>query len=105
MRVDLLIALGPLLVIEVIQRDGLSSGTQMLGAPRALQCLGDVVLIVVAVRMAQLREVLRVTLAREDGLEESHTGHPGDRTDDWGELEMHLFSGFVHMLNMVGGVG
>jgi hypothetical protein len=105
MRFDLLIALGHLLVIEVIQLDGLASGKQMLGAPRALQCLGDVVLIVVAVRIAQLREVLRVTLAREDGLEDSHAGHPGDLTDDLGELEMHLFSGFVHMLHMVGGVG
>jgi hypothetical protein len=86
-----LIALGHLLVREVLQLDSVSEGNQMLGAPRAWQCLGDVVLIVVAVRIAQLREVLRVTLAREDGLEESHAGHPGDLTDDLGELAMHLF--------------
>src|SRR5207244_6441056 len=77
----------------------------MLGAPRALQRLGDVVLIMVAVRIAQLCEVLRVALAREDGREESHAGHARDVTDDWGELAMHLCSGFVHRLHMVGGVG
>ena len=51
----------------------------------------DVLLIVVAVGVAQLRQALRVALAREDGLEDSHAGHPGDRTDDLGELAMHLF--------------
>jgi len=91
MRFDLLSALGHLLVIEVIQRDGLPSGQQLLGAPRALQRLSAVGLIVVAVRIAQLREVLRVALARDDGLEESHPGHPGDLPDDLGEREMHLF--------------
>src|SRR2546429_302802 len=48
---------------------------------------------------------LWVTLAREDGLEDGHAGHPSDLTDDLSELEMHLFSGFVLMLHRVGGVG
>ena len=63
----------------------------MFGAPGALQCLGDVVLRVVAVRVAPLREVLWVALACDDGLEDGHAGHPRDLTDDLGELEMHLF--------------
>jgi hypothetical protein len=63
----------------------------MLGAPRALQGLGDVVLIVVAVRIAQLRQVLRVALTGDDGLEDGHAGHPRDLANDLGQLEMHLF--------------
>jgi hypothetical protein len=60
---------------------------------------------VVAVWVAQLREALGGTLAREDGLEEGQAGHPGARTDDLGERAMHLFEGLVHMLQRVGGVG
>jgi hypothetical protein len=43
---------------ECIQCDSLASGKQVFGAPGALQRLGDVVLRVVAVRVAQLREGL-----------------------------------------------
>jgi len=105
MRFALLIALGDLLVREGIQLDRLASGTQVCGAPGALERLGAVVLCVVAVWVAQLREGLRVALASEDGLEDGHAGHPGTITDDLRELEMHLFSGLLHMLHMVGGVG
>jgi hypothetical protein len=91
MRFALLIALGHLLVREGIQLDRLASGKQVFGAPGALARLGDVVLRVVAVWVAQLREVLRGALARDDGLEEGHAGHPGHITDDLRELEMHLF--------------
>jgi hypothetical protein len=91
MRFDLLIALGDLLAIECIQLDSLSSGKQVFGSPGALPRLGDVVLIMVAVRVAQLREVLLVALARDDGLEDGHAGHARDVTDDLGELEVHLF--------------
>ena len=104
-RCDLLIALGNLLVGEDIPRDGLAEGKQGLSAPGALQRLGDVLLIVVAVGVAQRRQALRVALAREDGLEEGHAGHARDRTDDLGELKMQLFSGLVPRLHMVGGVG
>jgi hypothetical protein len=69
MRLNLLIALGHLLVVEGRQLDGLASGKQVRSAPGALQRLGDVLLIVVAVGVAQLRQALRVALAREDGLE------------------------------------
>ncbi|MBM3226800.1 MAG: hypothetical protein FJZ47_23800 [Candidatus Tectomicrobia bacterium] len=105
MRLDLLIALGDLLVVEGIQRDRLASGKQVFGAPGALQRLGDVVLRVVAVRVAQLRQRHRIAFASDDGFEDGHAGHPRDLTDDLGELEIHLFSGLVQMLNMVGGVG
>jgi hypothetical protein len=63
----------------------------VFGAPGALERLGDVVLRVVAVWVAQLREVLRVALARSNGLEDGHAGHTCDLTDDLGELEIHLF--------------
>jgi hypothetical protein len=105
MRFELLIAWRHLLVVEGRQLDGLASGTQVRSAPGTLQRLGDVRLIVVAVGVAQLRQARRVALAREDGLEDSHAGHPGARTDDLGALAMHRFSGFVPRLHRVGGGG
>jgi hypothetical protein len=72
----------------------------VLSAPGALQRLGDVLLSVVAVGVAQLRQALRVALAREDGLEDGHAGHARALTDDLGELAMHLFSSLVPMLHM-----
>ena len=91
MRFARLIALGDLLVLEGIPLDRLASGTQVFGAPGALARLGDVVLRGVAVWVAQLREVLRVALARDTGLEDGHASHACDVTDDLRELEMHLF--------------
>jgi hypothetical protein len=99
------IAQGALLVIAVIEGDSLRQGTQGLGAPGALQRLGDGVLVVVTVRSAQLGQRTRVALARKEGREDGHAGHPRDLPDDLGALEMHLCSGLVPRLHMVGGVG
>jgi hypothetical protein len=104
-RWDRLIAWGHLLVIAGIECHGLLEGKEVLGAPGALQGLGDVLLIMGAVGVAPLRQALRVTRAREDGREESHAGHAGEVTDDLGEREVHLCQGLGPMLHMVGGVG
>ena len=104
-RFDRLSALSDLLVREGRQREGWLEGKQGCGAPGTLPRLGAVVLIVVAVRMAQLGQALRVALTGEDGLEHGHAGHAGERTDDVGELAMHRCSGLVPMLQRVGGVG
>src|SRR6266568_3232255 len=77
----------------------------MFGTPGALQRLGDVVRIVVAVGVAQLRQALRVALARDDGFDDGHAGHARDITHDLGEFEVHLLQGLWHVLNMVGGRG
>ena len=77
----------------------------MLGAPGALQRLGDVVLIVVAMGVAQLGQRHGIAFARDDGFEDGHAGHARDVTDDLGEFEVHLLQGLVHVLNMVGGIG
>ena len=94
-----------MLVREVIAGEGLLSGKEVLGAPGALQRLGDIGLIVVAVGVAQLRQALRVALARHNGLADGHTGRPSAMTDHLGEREVHLFQGLVPRLEMVGGGG
>jgi len=104
-RRDLLIAVGALLVGAGLQRARWASGKQGLGAPGALQRLGDVGLRVVAGRVAQRRQRHRIACAGDEGFEEGHAGHPRDLPDDLGERERHLFSGLGHMRNMVGGVG
>ena len=77
----------------------------MLGTPIALQRLGNVVRIVVTVRVAQLCQALRIALARHDGFDDGHAGHARDVTHDLGEFEVHLLQGLLHVLNMVGGRG
>ena len=67
MGFDLPIAQGELLVIEFIEGDRLLQGKQVLGAPGALQRLGDVVLIMLAMGVAQLGQDNRVAFARDDG--------------------------------------
>ena len=89
MSCDLLIAQDDLLVIECIECEGLLYGKEVLSTPGVLQRLGDVVLIVVAVWVTQLREALRVAFARDDGLEDGHVGRSREVTDHLGELEMH----------------
>jgi hypothetical protein len=80
-------------------------GQQVLGAPGALQRLGDLVLTMLAMRVAQLGQDYGSAFAREDGLEDGHAGHTRDITDDLGELEVHLLQGLLHGLNMLGGRG
>jgi hypothetical protein len=53
-RLELLIAHGHLLLVEVRQCHGLLEGKQVLGAPGAVHRFGDLVLAVLAVRVAQL---------------------------------------------------
>jgi len=105
MRCDLLIAQGQVLVRECIEGDGLLQGKQVLGTPGALQRLGDVVRIVLAVGGAQLRQVLGMALARSDRLHDGHAGHAREVTDDLGECEGHLLQGLGHGLHRVGGRG
>ncbi len=100
----LLSALGHLLVVDFRQLDGLASGTQVRGAPKALQGLGHVVRIVVTVRVAPLCQALRMALAREDGFDDGHAGHASEVTDNVGELEVHLWQRLLHGLHMVGGL-
>ena len=58
-----------------------------------------------AVGVAQRRQALRVTLAREDGLADGQAGHAGARTAALGARAVHLCPGLVPRLPMVGGGG
>jgi len=66
----------------------------MLAPPRALQRLGDVVLIVVAVRMAQLREVCGRAPPRGWALKRAQPVTPVISRTTWVSLRWNLFSGF-----------
>ena len=89
MPLELLRALGARLVLDVVQRNGLASGTQRLGAPSALQGLGQVVCLVMPVRVTPRGQALRTALARAPGLADRHARHARDGTAPWGALAMH----------------
>ncbi len=76
----------PLLVGECRQLDSLASGKQVFGTPGVLQRLGDGVLRVVAVRVAQRREGLWGALACDDGLEEAMPVTPVISLTTWVSL-------------------
>ena len=73
----------------------------MLGPPGALQRFGDLVLTVLAVRVAQLGQGEGIAFASDDGFENGHPRDARQVTHDLGEFEIHLLQGLVHMLNMV----
>ena len=99
---DLLIADGAVLVREGREFDGLASSNQGFSAPGALQRLGDLVRIVVALGVTELGEGHRSAFARDDRLDDGHAGAPRELTDDLGELAVHLLQGLVPVLHMLG---
>src|SRR6266581_832106 len=58
-----------------------------------------------AIRESGVRTSKRGAFAFQDGLDNRHAGHPGDVAHHFGELEVHLLQGFLHMLDMLAGVG
>jgi hypothetical protein len=102
---ELLIAHGQLLMVHVRQCDGVLEGEQVLSTPGALERLGDVVLTVLAVRVAERGQGERVACASENGCEDGHARGAGAVTHDLGACAVHLWQGLVHGLHMVRAVG
>lgn len=77
----------------------------MLGAPGALQGLGDLVLTMLTMGIAELRQREGITFPSENRLEDRHARNARQITHDRGECEVHLLQGLMHRLNMVRAVG
>ena len=46
----------------------------------------------------------RVAFALQDGIDDQHAGQPRDVADDLRQFDVHLLHGFLHVLDMIGGV-
>ena len=71
----------------------------MLSAPVPFQSLGDRSLIVFAPPIAVEGQALGIALAGKDGAENLHPRLAGNITDHLSQLAIHLFKGFLHMLD------
>jgi hypothetical protein len=104
-RLDVLITFGDFLVIHLIEGDRLGQSKQMFVAPIALQGAGDGGLIVLAAIVTQLGQRRRITLAGQDGADNRQAGHAGKVADHMLQLDVHLGQRFLHMLDMLRGMG
>ena len=101
---DLLVALGDLSMMELVQLIGLPKLEKMLGPPRSFQRKGYLFLTVLTSLMAQFSQFDGVTFALQDGFDDRHTGQPRDVADDFGQFDIHLLHGLLHVLGVAGGV-
>ena len=62
----------------------------MLGPPGALQRLGNLLLTMLAMGIAQLGQGEGVAFASDDGMENGHPRDTRQVTHDLGEFEIHL---------------
>src|SRR4029450_8157821 len=88
-RWDMLIAHGPLLVVDVRPCHGLLSSPQGLGTPGALPRFGHLLLTRLAMGGAQLGYGERGACASDDGLEQGQPRATRQVTHDLGEFAMH----------------
>jgi len=101
---DVGVAGGDLLAVEVEKLEGLAESEEVFGSPIALEGEGDGGLIVLAAVVPELGQAVRIALACQDGAQDPHAGDAGDIADHVMELEVHLFEGLLHVLNVVGSV-
>jgi hypothetical protein len=80
---DFVIAGGDLLLVEVDEFRSLTELEEVLGAPGALQRTGDRRLVGLAAAVAELGELVGVSLTVEDGPDNGHPGHAGDVLTTW----------------------
>src|SRR6266545_6049900 len=99
------VAFGNFLVIDVIESYGLGQGKQMLLPPIALQrpCNGR--LVVFTPIVPELGQRLSMALASQDGADDRQPGDASDVADHMLQLDVHLRQRFLHMLDMLGGMG
>jgi hypothetical protein len=90
MGLHVLIAQGQLLVRALRQIASLPSGKEMLGAPGALQGLGNLVLTLLTMGMASLRQREGITFPSEHRCEDRHARNARQLTHDLGACEVHL---------------
>lgn len=101
---DLAIAVGDLLVTDIIQRHRLRQGKRVLVTPLAVQRLRNGSRIVLAAIIPQSRQPHRIAFSSHDRADDGHTGHASDIAADVLQLDIHLRQGFLYMLDMVTGI-
>jgi len=95
---DLAVARGDLLLVELEQFQALAELEQMVLAPGAFQGARDGLRIRLAVGIAQRRQRAGLALPVQDRPEDDQARPAEDVTDDAGELEIHQLKGFLHVL-------
>ncbi len=93
---DLLVAVGHELLVEAPGFEGLAQGKEMFLAPVAIEGFGDLSFALLATIVAMAGEHLGVALARHDGVEDGHTGEPGDVGNRVMQLHVHLVERLLH---------
>src|SRR5436190_2067506 len=75
LRLDLAVTGDHLLLVVFVELQRLLQGEQMFGLPGPFQGPGELGLGVLAAGLTQLRQLLRVAFARQDGLDDGQPGH------------------------------
>jgi len=97
---DLIIAGLYLLGVEVVQLYRLLEGKEMSGAVVAFQRCGDLFFTLGATWMTILSQWLEGLFAPEDCVDDGQASQSSDVGYNFGELEIHLLQGFLHVLDV-----
>ena len=99
-RLDPRVAVGHLLLVDVVEVQGLRQGEDVLLALVAGQGLPDRLGRGMAAPVAMGGQHGRVALAGHDGADDAQAGRPGDVRDDVVELQVHLRQRLLHVLDV-----
>jgi hypothetical protein len=98
------IAFRDLLLVEIVQVQGLSQGEDVLFPVVADQGLANRLDRGVAPAVPIRGQGVRVALARHECPDDAHPGRPGDVRDDVVDLQVHLGQRLLHVLDVRGRV-
>ncbi len=90
--------------MELVQLVRLPQLEEMFGAPRSVQREGNLIFAGMTALIPQFGQFDRVAFAAQDGLDDRHAGQSRDVTDDFGQFDIHLLHGLLHVLDVTGGV-
>ena len=91
-------------MMELVQLVRLPKLEEMFRPPCSIQRKGDLLLAVMALWVTQFSQFVGVAFALQDGTDDQHAGQSRDVADDLRQFDVHLLQGFLHVLDMMGGV-
>ena len=91
-------------LIDVVQLNGLRQREQMFVPVVTFEGFGDGLYAAFASMMAELGELLRITLPGNNGADDPHAGHSSDVTDHIVQQQIHLAQSLLHVLDVRGGI-
>jgi hypothetical protein len=103
-RFNPVVALGDLLVMEMVQIVRLPQLEEMFGPPRSLQRQCNLIFAGMTASIPQCGQFGGVVFAVQDGLDDQHAGQTRDGIDDFRQFDVHLLHGLLHVLDVTGGV-